>query len=119
MKKKLNTGLTCTVDLVELVRACGESGVGRIRLGEIGLDIAFGDTVMHEEPTYCEEDLTYPEPSIDTERDIVDNKDILDQRAEDAVESTEIVEDTLEDLMISDPEAFEELVKQGVDEANK
>lgn len=107
MNKKWRTGLTCTVNLQELIAACGKNGVGRLRIDEIGLDVTFGSTEMV--------------PHLDNTPVIVDNETGIIQPEEgyDAMDSQEVVEDTLADLMISDPEGFEELVKLGANEANR
>lgn len=111
-KRRQTSGPAYTVNITELVRTAGELGAKRIKLDDIGLDIQFEGAVVHD--PVAEQ---FPSDSIDTGQALVDN--VEDTEELDVAESMEIAEDTINNSMLSNPEEYEELIKQGLDEKNQ
>lgn len=111
-KKKQVSGPAYTVNITELVEVSAKYGAKRIKLDDIGLDIQFDGAVVHD--PIAEQ---FPSDSIDTGQALVDN--VEDTEEFDVAESMEIAEDTIGNSMLSNPEEFEELIKQGLDEKNQ
>ena len=107
-QQKSQNGTSYLADLCSVIETCANAGVESLTLHD-GTCIEFGSSKQQ-----CRE-VEYEQPVeltdiVDTETNIVDNES--DSRYIEPQQSSDMVEDELDNLALSDPAAYEAVVRE-------